>query len=172
MSERKETVKISIIYHSSTGNTKKLAETIASGAEKVEGAEVKIASIDEIDKEFLEASGAVIIGTPVYLGTFSWQIKKWLDTYREVNLSGKLGAVFATENTFGGGADIAELALVGQLLVKGLLVYSAGVSQGQPSTHFGTVSIKDGDEAQKERAVLFGERIARKAKELFAKDVY
>lgn len=169
MAENNGTVKISIIYHSVSGNTKKIAEKIAEGVQKVEGAEVKATSIDEIDKEFLEASSAVIIGTPVYLGTFSWQLKKWLDTYREVSLGGKLGAVFATENTFGGGADIAELAIVGQLLVKGLLVYSAGVSQGQPSTHFGTVSIKDGDDVQRERAVLFGERIAKKTKELFAK---
>lgn len=49
----------------------------------------------------------------------------------------------------------------------GVLVYSGGTSWGQPYTHYGAIVIKDGDDTQKERARLFGERVAKKAMELF-----
>jgi NAD(P)H dehydrogenase (quinone) len=51
-----------------------------------------------------------------------------------------------------------------------MLVYSGGTSWGQPFTHYGAVAIKDGDEAQRERARIFGERIARKTRDLFGKE--
>lgn len=78
-----------------------------------------------------------------------------------------MGAVFATANYVGGGAEVAELAMISELLVKGMLVYSSGVAEGQPFIHYGPVCIKEGDEGQKERAKIFGERIARKTAELF-----
>lgn len=159
-------MKLSIIYHTKTGNTKSVAELIAGGARSVESMQVKVMSIDEIDEEFIAKSKAVIIGCPTYCGTFSWQMKKWLDTSK-VKLADKLGGVFATENFIGGGADNAELAMIGHLLVKGMIVYSSGASKGHPYTHFGAVAIKDGDESQRERAKIYGKRIAEKAIELF-----
>jgi len=159
-------VKISIIYHSESKNTQKVAETIADGARITDEIEVKCMPIEDVDRDFLGASKAVFFGSPVYCGAYSWQMKKWLDTHDNM-LAGKLGAVFATENHLGGGADVAELSLIGCLLVYGMLVYSAGVSKGDPYTHFGAVCIRDGDETQKERARLFGARIAKKAVEVF-----
>ncbi|WMJ81906.1 flavodoxin family protein [Clostridium sp. MB40-C1] len=160
-------MKLSIVYYSQTGNTKKIAEIIKEGVEKSGDIQVKTMSIEDMDYKFLEESKAVIFGTPTYYATFSWQIKKWFDTCKECNLSGKLGSVFATENVLGGGADVAELSLIGHMLVKGMLIYSAGSSEGQPYTHFGAVCTKDGDEQQRERARIFGERIGNKALEIF-----
>jgi NAD(P)H dehydrogenase (quinone) len=162
-------IRISIIYHSETGNTKKMAEVISEGAKLSGKAEVKLMSIDDVDAAFVESSHAIIIGSPTHRGTFSWQMKKWLGTTK-LKVAGKLGSVFVTEGYIGGGADVAEMGLIGHLLVMGMLVYSAGTSQGQPITHYGAVAIKEGDEAQKERARIFGERIAGKAWELFGKN--
>ena len=161
-------MKISIIYHSETGNTKKIAEIISEGVKRDGKVEVKLMSIDEIDETFVERSDAIILGCLIYRGTFSWQMKKWLGTTK-LKVAGKLGSVFATEGYIGGGADMAEMGLICHLLVMGMLVYSAGTSGGQPFTHFGAVAVRDGDETQKERARIFGERIARKALELFGK---
>jgi NAD(P)H dehydrogenase (quinone) len=161
-------MKISIIYHSETGNTKKMAEIISEGAKRDGKAEVKVMSIDDIDETFVERSNAVILGCPTHRGSYSWQMKKWIGTTK-LKVAGKLGSVFATEAYIGGGADMAEIGLICHLLVMGMLVYSAGASAGQPFTHFGAVAIREGDEAQKERARIFGERIARKALELFDK---
>ena len=160
-------MKIAVVYHSTTGNTKKVAELIGEGAKQVDQIEVKFMSIEEVDSEFLTEAKAVIFGSPTIAGTFSWQMKQWLDTFRSVKFGGKLGAVFATANYVGGGSEVAELALIGELLVKGMLVYSSGAAEGQPFVHYGAVCIKDGDEGQKERAKIFGERIARKTVELF-----
>ncbi|AET67935.1 multimeric flavodoxin WrbA [Desulfosporosinus orientis DSM 765] len=158
-------MKIAIVYFSTTGNTQKVADLIAEGAMKVENVDVKSMSVEEIDNEFLTEAKAVIFGSPTIAGTFAWQLKQWLDTSK--NVGGKLGAVFATANYVGGGAEVAEIAMIAEMLVKGMLVYSSGVAEGQPFIHYGPVCIKDGDDGQKERAKIFGERIARKAAELF-----
>ena len=162
-------MKISVIYHSETGNTKRIAEMIAGGAKLGGEIEVKSMSIDEIDDSFVESSKAIILGCPTHRGAFSWQMKKWIGTTK-LKLAGKIGSVFVTAGYIGGGADFAEMGLIAHLLVMGMLIYSGGTSLGQPPTHYGAVAIKDGDEAQRERARIFGERIARKTRELFGKE--
>ena len=54
--ERIAIVKISIIYHSETGNTKQQAELIAEGAKRVEGAEVRLMSIEKPDNDWIKDS--------------------------------------------------------------------------------------------------------------------
>jgi len=117
---KEDFMKIAIVYYSKTGNTKKVAELIAEGANTNENVEAKYMSIEEVDKEFLMEAKTVIFGTPTIYGTYSWQIKQWLDTARSVKLGGKLGAVFATASFVGGGAELAELALIAELLVVGM----------------------------------------------------
>src|SRR4030042_4280743 len=147
-------MKISVIYHSETGNTKKVAEIISQGAKLDETVDVKLMSVDDIDEAFVEGSDAVIFGCPTHRGMFSWQMNKWLGRTK-LKLAGKIGSVFVTEGYIGGGAETAEMGLIGHMLVTGMLVYSAGTSAGQPFTHYGAVAVKDGDEAQKERARIF-----------------
>lgn len=159
-------MKISIVYHSISGNTQKIAEIMADAVRQLNNIEVKAISIDAIDKNFIEESSAIIFGSPVYCGTFTWQMKKFLDTSLDLKLQDKLAGVFMTEGHIGGGADFAELSLTGCLLVRGMLVYSAGAMNGNPFTHLGAVTVKEGDEYQIERAKVFAQRIAKKAKEL------
>lgn len=159
-------MKISIIFYSQGGNTKRVADLIAEGAVAAGDVEVKAMNLDEIDEAFVDQSDAVIFGTPTYYGMFCWQIKKFFDTTK-LKLAGKLGSVYATENFLGGGADAAELGLAGHMLVRGMLVYTGGTSDGKPYTHFGAVTIKDGNDFEKDRAKTFGQRIAKKALELF-----
>jgi NAD(P)H dehydrogenase (quinone) len=159
---------IAIIYHSQSGNTQKIAHIIAEGAKINDTLNVRTMSIDSIDEQFVSEAHVVIFGCPTYCGSFSWQMKKWFDT-TNIDLAGKLGSVFATENYLGGGADVAELGMVGHMLVRGMLVYSAGFTKGEPFTHYGAVVIKDGDDWQQNRARLLGQRVAEKAVELFGK---
>lgn len=160
-------MKISVIYHSESGNTAKLAEVIASGIRKSGDVEVKCMSITDIDVDFARESSAYIFGSPTYLASFSWQMKKFIDTeLKALNIEGKLCGVFATANYFGGGAEVAELSLIGQLLVRGVMIYSAGASKGAPYTHLGVVSIKEGSDAEQERACIFGERFGAKTIEI------
>lgn len=158
-------MKVSVIYHSASGNTARVAQLVAAGAESA-ACEVRAMPIEEVDAAFVAGSGAVIFGCPVYAGSVSWQMKKFLDT-TAIDLAGKVGGAFSTADYLGGGGELAQLAILGALLVRGMLAYSAGFAKGAPFTHFGAATIKAGDDAQSERAKLLGKRIAEKAVELF-----
>ncbi len=161
-------MKISVVYHSETGNTRKMAEIIAARAAAVSPEiEVRTFSCDAVDEAFLAASEGVIIGSPTYEGTLSWQIKKFLDEVT-VDLSGKLGGCFASQNwPGGGGADLAEMCIIAAMLVRGMVVYSGGITVGRPFLHFGAVSARAPEGLYTERCEKLGENIATKALELF-----
>ncbi len=162
-------LKISILYYSKSGNTKAIAEIIAEGIREVQELEVKIIDVENVDYEYLMTSKAVIFGTPTYIANMAWQMKKWFDESVKYSLEGKIGAAFATENYLGGGADTALLTIINHMMARGMLVYSGGTALGQPYIHLGAVALKSGDEMQRERAKIFGRRIAEKTKELFEK---
>ena len=163
-------MKVSIIYHSETGNTQKMAELIREGCLKLPGVEAKCMTIDNVDDSYVLESQALIFGSPTYEGTCSWQMKKYLDTEPK-GLSGKLGAVFASQNwPGGGGASFAEMTIIAALLVHGMVVYSGGISVGTPYLHFGAVSRKAPEEnLYRDRCIKLGENITTKALELFGK---
>ena len=48
-------------------------------------------------------SAAVIFGVPTCVGNMSWQVKKWLGTNWNVQVGGKLGSAFSTDNSPNGG---------------------------------------------------------------------
>lgn len=160
---------ISIIYHSESGHTKSIADLMVEAIESQYDIAVKSMSIEAIDDAFLEKSQTIIFGAPTYSGTFSWQLKKWFDQSKLYQLEGKLGGVFVTQKYIGGGADVAELSMIGHMLIKGMLVYSSGAALGQPYTHYGCVCIQSGTEEQRTRAEIFSKRIAEKTLMLFGK---
>lgn len=160
-------MKISILYSTRTGKTEKVAQFIAEGAKRVEGIEVKLMNLNNLDKDFINDSDGIIFGTPTYYANISWEMKKWIDESNEYNLEGKLGAAFSTANSIAGGADVALLTIINHLMVKGMMVYSGGVAFGKPKTHLGYVHINEICENEDENARIFGERIANKVKKIF-----
>ncbi len=77
--------KISVLFHSGYGHTKKQAESVASGAGSVSGASAALIAISadgtitDDDWAALAASDAIIFGAPTYMGGASWQFKKIAD---------------------------------------------------------------------------------------------
>lgn len=71
--------KVVVVYHSGYGHTAKQAEAIAKGA----GAELIAidanGDITEAQWAALDAAGAIIMGSPTYMGSVSWQFKKFAD---------------------------------------------------------------------------------------------
>ncbi|KAF4516633.1 hypothetical protein B566_EDAN003381 [Ephemera danica] len=71
--------KITVVYHSGYGHTQRMAEAVAAGA----GAE--LLAIDAEGNlpaggwDALAASDAIIMGSPTYMGSVSWQFKKFAD---------------------------------------------------------------------------------------------
>ena len=64
---------ILVLYYSKGGNTRKLAEAIAGGAESVPGVDAVLKTTEEATREDFVASEGVIAGSPVY---FSPQKKR------------------------------------------------------------------------------------------------
>ncbi|MFJ8564248.1 flavodoxin family protein [Streptomyces sp. NPDC093514] len=73
MSAITHTPVVSIAYHSGYGHTAVVAEAVRSGAVDA-GAIVHLIKVDEIDDaqwELLDASDAIVFGSPTYMGTAS-----------------------------------------------------------------------------------------------------
>lgn len=68
-----------VIYHSGYGHTQKQAEAVAKGAGAGLIAIDGNGDISEADWAKLDAAKAIIMGSPTYMGTVSWQFKKFAD---------------------------------------------------------------------------------------------
>ena len=71
--------RIVVVYHSGYGHTQRMAQSVADGA----GAELLAIDADgnlpEGGWDTLDAADAIIMGSPTYMGTVSWQFKKFAD---------------------------------------------------------------------------------------------
>jgi multimeric flavodoxin WrbA len=75
--------KILIIYHSQTGNTKKMAEAVGEGARAVEGVEVILKKAADATLEDLLTADGLVVGTPENFGYMSGMLKDFFDrTYQ------------------------------------------------------------------------------------------
>jgi len=76
---------LTVIYHSGYGHTTNQAKAIVSGIDSVENVQAQLIAIDqqgeitESDWETLDASDAIIFGSPTYMGMASWQFKRFAD---------------------------------------------------------------------------------------------
>ena len=71
--------KVAVVFHSGYGHTQRMAQSVASGA----GAELVAIDADgnvsDAGWATLAAADAIIMGSPTYMGTVSWQFKKFAD---------------------------------------------------------------------------------------------
>ena len=71
--------RVTVVYHSGYGHTQRMAQAVA------EGANAELLAIDADGNlppggwELLKASDAIIFGSPTYMGSVSWQFKKFAD---------------------------------------------------------------------------------------------
>ena len=167
-------MKLAVIFDSKTGNTKQAAEWIAEGMERIEGAEARCFHIDAVDADFVKEAAGVVIGCPVYAATMTADLRTWLQTSAgKLGLAGKLGGAFATQQYTHGGAELVIQGILTVELVHGMLCWSGGASCGRPVIHIGPVAVNgnaephNGMEHYRETFRIYGERFAKKAKELF-----
>ena len=122
--------KVLVIYATDYGNTKKMAETIASGVKTVAEAQVDIKLADDVTTEEMMNNDAFIIGSPVHMGSPDWRIKKFIDKvcsrlWMKDALVGKVGGVFASGGGYGGGGggcEVTLLALLNNLVELGMVI--------------------------------------------------
>lgn len=76
--------KIVIVFHSGYGHTKRMAEAVADGAKGTLLAIDAEGNLPEGGWEQLAAADAIVMGSPTYMGTVSWQFKKFADASSKV----------------------------------------------------------------------------------------
>jgi len=149
--------KVLVVYYTRSGNTKKMAESIADGIKKA-GVSVTVKPVAEVrPSELLDYDG-LVIGSPTYYGTMAAEIKRLLDDSVEFHgkLDGKLGAAFSSSANIGGGNETTILDILNAMLIHGMII------QGDPlGDHYGAVSIDCPDARVRKQCERQGARIAR-----------
>ena len=151
-------VKIQIVFYSMYGHVYRMAEAVAEGARRVEGAEVFLAQVPElVPDKVLEESGAktarnafahipvakpeqlaeadaVIFGTPTRFGNMTAQMRNFLDQtgglWMKGALVGKVGSVFTSTATQHGGQETTITGFHTTLLHHGMII--VGVPYSEP----------------------------------------
>ena len=71
--------KVAVVFHSGYGHTLRMAQAVAEGA----GAELVAidaeGNLTEAQWSTLSAADAIVMGSPTYMGSVSWQFKKFAD---------------------------------------------------------------------------------------------
>jgi multimeric flavodoxin WrbA len=76
--------KILVVYHSQTGNTERMAKSVAGGASAIEGVEVILKRAGEATLQDLLDCQGLAVGTPENFGYMSGMIKDFFDrTYEQ-----------------------------------------------------------------------------------------
>ena len=71
--------KIAVLYHSGYGHTQRMAQAVADGADAELIAIDAEGNLPEGAWDTLGAADAIIMGSPTYMGSVSWQFKKFAD---------------------------------------------------------------------------------------------
>lgn len=157
-------IKVIVIYYSRTGNTKKMADFIAQGAQ-AEEAEVVIKDVKDVNpSELLEYDG-IIVGSPTYYGSMAYEIKKLFDESVKYHgeLEGKVGGAFSSAANIGGGNETTVLDILNAMLIHGMVIQ--GACQGD---HYGPVSIGEPNSRVEGQCKALGHQVATLAQKLRA----
>ena len=153
-------MKVAIVYDSRTHTTEKAAGFIAEGLNSVADIEVKCSNIDEVDFDYIRQSNMVIFGSPTYMASVTAKMKSWLEANaKKLDLAGKLGGAYATEQYIHGGAENAIQEMLVFMMVMGMMTYSGGSACGKPVIHLGPVGMSQDIDSFKELFVTYGKRM-------------
>ncbi|MBS3736639.1 MAG: flavodoxin family protein [Candidatus Bipolaricaulota bacterium] len=156
---------IGVVYHSKTGNTKKMAEKVVEGIEEAEGeATTVLKTAEETDEDELLNWDGIIVGSPTYYGLPSASVKDLFDrsVTHHGELEGKVGGAFTSAANRGGGNETTILALLEMMLIHGMIVQ--GTSK---KDHYGPVALGKPDERALKGSRELGKRVATLCAKLF-----
>lgn len=122
-----------ILYASSLGNTKRMADAIAEGASGVEQTTVRMQTVDATSIDDVWSCDALVLGSPVRQGAADSRVRNFIEGDCErLMLSGRLatkvGAVFTVgaspHGRHGDGAELAQLGMLRALAAGGMTIVS------------------------------------------------
>jgi len=155
-----------VVYYSVTGNTEKMAQAVAAGAQKVSTVNVLVKTPDKVTEDDLKNADAILLGSPTYYGNMSAQMKAFIDDWflkYQTSLVNKVGGAFSTGADESGGKEHVLYSFVIAMMNAGMII--VGPLEGS----FGTVGVAALDpvnEAALKEASALGERAANIARQL------
>ena len=160
-------VTVLVTYHSATGNTEKMAQGVAEGAKAVSGTLVVLKRVGDVTENDLVSADAVIVGSPVYFGNMSGEVKTFFDNwskfglFRDRKMRNKVGGAFATGASVSSGKEVTMLTIFAAMFSNQMIVVSGGGGFGA-SASTGTDS-PGIDEKELAEARDLGKRVAEVA---------
>ena len=131
------TVTVLVAYHSVSGNTEKMAQAVSEGAKAVSGTKVVLKRVGDVGTDDLLSSDAVIVGSPVYFGNMSGEVKTFFDNwllkfgvFPEFKMRNKIGGAFTTGAAASNGKELTMLSIMEAMLVTQMIVIGGGGAFG------------------------------------------
>ena len=84
-----------IVYLSTSGNTKKMADAIAEGAES-RGIDVKVESFYDVDMDGLRKADAIALGSSTFWYRMHEAMSHFIDKLEKAGVNAKVGAAFGS----------------------------------------------------------------------------
>lgn len=167
--------KILITYYSESGYTSIMAKSVAEGAQKVNGAEVRLLTIEKTSTDDLLWADGIILGSPVHSANIAAAVQEFIRTwpFEGQELKDKIGAVFVTGGGISAGEELAQMNLIHTMMVFNMIIVG-GPTWDQP---FGASAVtgetpfrSDSEEAWIDpifikKASALGERVANLARQ-------
>ena len=126
--------RILVIYHSQTGNTRRMAESVAAGVQSADNGQAILKKAGQATIEDLRSCGGIAVGSPEYFGYMAGMIKDFFDrTYQiasaNVNEFRKPYVMFISAGNDGRNTEVQmERILTGFPFKK---VYETIISRGE-----------------------------------------
>jgi len=148
--------RVLVTYYSRSGNTAKMAKEVVAGLREVEGIEVELRPVADVEPDDLLQFDGIALGSPVYYGTMAAELKDLLDrsVAHHGKLVGKVGGAFASSGGPGGGNETTVMDIVKALMIHGMIVQ--GDSQGD---HYGPIAVGAPDDRSRNECRRFGQRL-------------
>lgn len=157
-------MQILILYYSSSGHTKQLAQEVAKGVESM-GTEALLRDTSEVSKEDFLNSAGIIAGSPVYFGVMAADLKRVFDDFVGVRkkMENKVGAAFTTAGHPTGGKETTIFSILQCMMIYGMIIVGDPMSA---SGHYGVACVGVPDDNAASDAFKLGARVAGLCRQL------
>jgi NAD(P)H dehydrogenase (quinone) len=132
---------IAIVYHSTYGHTKLLAEAVQRGAQSFSGATVRLLTAEEAaaNLDSLDSADAILLGCPTYMGSMSAGMKTFIEAAAKkwftLAWKDKIAGAFTNSSSFSGDKLNTLVGLVINAMQHGMIYVGLGMnpSANRPS---------------------------------------
>jgi NAD(P)H dehydrogenase (quinone) len=124
---------IAIVYHSTYGHTKLMAEAVQRGAQSLPGAAVTLYTVEEAAAglDQLDSADAIIFGCPTYMGSMSAGMKTFVEVAAKkwftLAWKDKIAGAFTNSSSFSGDKLNTLVGLLINAMQHGMIYVSLGL---------------------------------------------